>query len=519
MNALVYILSRSFKNTLKGLIRKPAALIAYIIIAFFFIAPAIFGGSDHQPVTAGMSKDVVKSIITGYSVFLLVISLISSLNGASFFRMADVNLLFTAPLKAGYILVYGFIKQLGASIMVMLFLALQYPNWKRSFGFNDGAGWILIASYMLLITISSLVGMLLYAFVSKKPARISWTRKIIYVFVIAFIMPIVINTITTGDLLNSIVAWLSNDNLKFIPIIGWFREILMGVYVGFNREIVLYLFLILLISIVAFICLYQMDTGFYENVLFGTELKEKAFQASREGKKAQSSTLRKYRKVKANFTMEGSLAIFQKQILEKRKKGLLLLPTRTIIMVTGAIIAALSIPANSMELMLGILAVAAYLMLIMNMAAAWESDLSYHYIYLIPASAFKKMLSATLSDVINIFIEGVLIFGAVGLILRVGPPIVLSVIAAYIALGVVFIYSDLVVRRMFGKIHGNVLRIFFRVFLLMIIALFAVVPAVIIFIAADSYALALLVSALINIILALLFMWIGVGLFKSPEVS
>ena len=32
MNALVYILYRSFINTVKGLVRKPAALIAYIIV-------------------------------------------------------------------------------------------------------------------------------------------------------------------------------------------------------------------------------------------------------------------------------------------------------------------------------------------------------------------------------------------------------------------------------------------------------------------------------------------------------
>jgi hypothetical protein len=42
MSALVYILSRSFKNIIKGLIRKPAALIAYVIIAGFILLTVRF---------------------------------------------------------------------------------------------------------------------------------------------------------------------------------------------------------------------------------------------------------------------------------------------------------------------------------------------------------------------------------------------------------------------------------------------------------------------------------------------
>ena len=519
MSALVYILSRSFKNIIKGLIRKPAALIAYVIIAGFILLPSIFSKSVQEPVTAGMSMDAARSIFMGYTVFLLLVSTTASLSGASFFRMADVNLLFTAPLKAGYILIYGYIKQLATNLAIMLFLALQYPNWKRTFGFIDGAGWILMLAYFLLITITSFLGMLLYAYVSKKPGRRSGARMIISGLIVVFLMPIIVNIFITGDVLKSIVAWLSNDYLKFVPIIGWFREILMGVFLGLNMEISIYILLTLLTSFIAFIFIYKMDTGFYENVLSGTELKEKMLEASRKGKTVKAGSGRRYRKVTVRFTVEGSLAIFQKQILEKRKRGFWLLPLRTILMTLGAVLASLSIPADSMELMLGILSIAAYLMLIMNVAAAWESEISYHYVYLIPEKPFSKMLAATLAGVINMFVEGLLIFGLVGIILRIYPLITISVIAAYAALGIVFVYSDLVVRRLFGKIHGNVLRIFFRIFLLFTISVIAVVPAVLTYLFTESYALAFLASTLINMILTLLFMWVGTGLFRSPELS
>ncbi|NLJ65984.1 MAG: hypothetical protein GX340_01575, partial [Clostridiales bacterium] len=225
-----------------------------------------------------------------------------------------------------------------------------------------------------------------------------------------------------------------------------------------------------------------------------------------------------YRKVDAKFTLEGSLAIFQKQILEKRKKGVFLLPTRTIVLAVGAAIAALAIPGDGTELMLGILGSSAYAMLILTMATAWESDISYHYIYLIPATPFMKMLASTLTGVIYTLIEGILVFGIIGVILRAPLSLTLSAILAYTAIGTVFLYSDLVVRRMFGKIHANVLRIFFRIFLLVVIIAIAVTPAVIISLTTGNYALGLCTSAAVNIVLILLFMWIGTGLFVSPEL-
>ena len=128
------------------------------------------------------------------------------------------------------------------------------------------------------------------------------------------------------------------------------------------------------------------------------------------------------------------------------------------------------------------------------------------------------MLASTLTGVIYTLIEGILVFGIIGVILRAPLSLTLSAILAYTAIGTVFLYSDLVVRRMFGKIHANFLRIFFRIFLLFVIIAIAVTPAVIISLTTGNYALGLCTSAAVNIVLILLFMWIGTGLFVSPEL-
>jgi hypothetical protein len=52
----------------------------------------------------------------------------------------------------------------------------------------------------------------------------------------------------------------------------------------------------------------------------------------------------------------------------------------------------------------------------------------------------------------------------------------------------------------------------------MVIIFIAVTPAVMISMATGNYALGLCTSAAVNVVLILLFMWIGTGLFKAPEL-
>lgn len=519
MSALVYILYRSFVNTVKSFAKKPAVVIAYVVFACLLLLPAMLHRSEQAEPAVQVSMDAAKAVFMGYVVFLFVLILVSSLGGASFFRMADVNLLFTAPINPGYILIYGFVKQLAVNLGVMVFLALQYPNWKRTFGFIDGAGWILMFSYILLITVTPLLGMILYSNVAGKPERTRMVQRLIYGFCIAFVLPIAFNLYRTGDILNSVVGWLSNDYLKFIPLVGWFREMFAGVFTGITPEVLLYIIFTLGVVFVLLVSLYRTDPNYYEHVLTATERKEDMMRSMREGKSSALNVPRKFRKVKGSFNVEGSLAVFERQILEKKRKGYWLISGKTIILVICGIIAAMAVPANTMELVLGIYAVSVYVMLIFAMVGVWESCLSSHHIYMIPVPPMSKMFAVTLPDLISNTIEGALLFGIVGVMLRVPLGTIVSIIVAYATMSAVLTYSELVGRRLFGKVYGVVLRIFLRIVLLMIIVLFVVVPTAVVITSTGSYLLGFGTISLVNIVLVLLFMWIGVGLFVSPELA
>ena len=91
--------------------------------------------------------------------------------GSTYFRMADVNLVFTAPIEPRSILVYGFIKQIGG-IVVLLFLTFcQIPNLRNNFEFQPYGVWMILAAVVLFALAYPLISMLLYSWISKDNKR------------------------------------------------------------------------------------------------------------------------------------------------------------------------------------------------------------------------------------------------------------------------------------------------------------------------------------------------------------
>lgn len=519
MNALAYILVKSLLNVFKGLLKKPAALIAYIVMAVFFIGMFLLSGLQGKASSKHLEPDIVIAIYVAYVVFMLLLTLVASLaNGASFFRLADVNFLFTAPVKPGNILIYGFIRQLAINIGVMVFVSFQFPTWKNLFGLRNGAGSILAIAYILLLIVTSLASIALYSFVSRKPGRRKAVKAFLYCGTALFLAPVAIGAVRTGDLLQSAIAWLSSSNMKYIPLIGWLRQVLLGTLSGITPSVAINALLLLAFSAALLVYLYSLDTGFYEDALASSETKEQMVKAFREGKSgAVSLSGRKYRKVKFNFTMEGSRAILQKQMLMQRKSGVGFVGIKTVVLLVCALIATFVIKVEPGMLLMIFLGASVYVMMIFTMMESAMGEFSKHYIYMIPASPFSKMVYSTLPDVIKLIIEGILLLGVSGILKKCPLEMTAAAVAAYSSIGAVFIFSDLFIRRIFGKIHGKVLRLFFRIILVILVLILGITPAAVIIAIAGNYTLAFLASAGINGVIAFLFMLSGVGLFIHPE--
>ena len=98
MKALLYLLRKTIQNALKELVKKPVALIPSLVIAGLLIFSATM--TSGEPAGEVRNLNAYAAIVNGVFLLIFCTSLLQGLKqGMALFSMADVNLLFTAPVN------------------------------------------------------------------------------------------------------------------------------------------------------------------------------------------------------------------------------------------------------------------------------------------------------------------------------------------------------------------------------------------------------------------------------------
>ena len=152
MRLIFYYMTRAVKNQIKKLCRTWVAvflLVCFGIGILFGLGAAGLASlfeeetpdseyvevlpddavEDAFTLTDEQKNGVIELAVGGIALFVLAFSIaLADKNGGSIFLMADVNLLFPAPMKPQSVLLFRLIMQAGASIAATGYLLLQIPN-------------------------------------------------------------------------------------------------------------------------------------------------------------------------------------------------------------------------------------------------------------------------------------------------------------------------------------------------------------------------------------------------------
>ena len=168
-SALVYLLLTRLKAQFKEMVRKPARLI-YLVLVIALFAITLLGGGE----AGGAARDARELPALAGAVYgLMFVILVSAgfKNGASMFTLSDVNLLFPAPIRPRAVLYYGLFRQLGASLLLGLFLLFQY-GWLHSlYGVGVGILILIVVLYGVSVFLAQVVAMAAYSLTSMSPRR------------------------------------------------------------------------------------------------------------------------------------------------------------------------------------------------------------------------------------------------------------------------------------------------------------------------------------------------------------
>lgn len=521
MKPLLYILAKSFKNTLKELKHKPLILILYIVIFLAIIGMIVITFVMPAQTVSKGSIEMFKAIILAALMMVLYTSLIKSAeSGASFFRMSDVNLVFTSPLNPKKVLIYGFMNQLVIGLIFTVFVSFQIPNLKNNFPIHNEGLAIIYVSIIILLALLQLAGVLIYSVASRNITVRIWFKRALNIALGIVLAGLAVKTLEMKDVLKAAVAYLSSPVFDYIPILGWFRVVLSTAVTGINSEFYLCSLLILLSFAVMSFILYKVNTDYYEDVLAATEKKETLISAKREGKNLTNLQNTKLRKVSRGYTSKGVRTIFSRQILEYRKTGIFFVNKNTLVLCVFGILSKYLFPGTSIRTTLYF---TIYILFFFAVQGKWAQEVSKPYIYLIPGNSMTKVFYATLSDNLKNVIDGILLFSIAGVVFGSDIVTILLSTVAYTTFGAVYVYTDVVSRRFLGAVHSQVLAIFIKLFVTLFIIAPGLVGSVILDVMAKGDLLmnyyALLTIIVYNLVACGILALLGKGIFETLELK
>lgn len=515
-NALVYLLLTRLKAQLRELVRKPARLI-YLVLVVALFAIVLLGGGEG----GGAARDARElPALAGAFCGLMFVVLVGAgfKNGASMFTLADVNLLFPAPIRARAALYYGLFRQMGASLLLGLFLLFQY-GWLHSlYGIGVGALILIVVLYGVSVFLAQVVAMAAYSLTSMSPRRRALGEGLVYGVLGAFLLAVLARAALApgGMSLASLVDAADSPLFRLMPVAGWTAAILSGALTGDYVMLIAYAALTaaFLAAVVALIT--RCDPDYYEDVLRTAEVSHSAITAQKEGRVAESAPANvKVGKVGLGRGW-GASAFYYKHRVEQRRSRRFVLSPLSLVFAAIVIIFAFFMRENGA---LPVFIMAVYMQMFSEALSRFGRELTKPYIYCAPESSFAKLLAALRQSVMNGLLESLVVFVPSGLILGLDAWTIAALVLARWSFTLVYNADTVAEMRLFGGVSSKALTMLFYLLLMLLIALPGMAAAIAL--AALGYAEALCYAALalLNAPMALLALFLCRDMLSCAELN
>ena len=515
-SALVYLLMTRLKAQLKELVRKPARIVYLVLVVALFAVALLGGGGD-----GGAARDARElPALAGAFYGLMFVILVGAgfKNGASMFTLADVNLIFPAPIRARAALYYGLFRQFGASLLLGLFLLFQY-GWLHSlYGVGVGVLILIVALYGVSVLLAQVVAMAAYSLTSMSPRRRTLAKGLVYGVLGAFAAAVVARAaLAPGGLtLASLVDAADSPLFHLMPVAGWTAAILSGAMTGDLAMLGAYAALTAAFLAAVVVLIARYDHDYYEDVLRTAEISHSAITAQKEGRVADSAPANvKVGKVGLGGGWGASAVYFKHRLEDRRARRYLLSPTS---LVFAAIVIGFAFFMRENGA-LPVFLMAVYMQMFAEALSRFGRELTKPYIYLIPESSFAKLLAALRQSVAGGLAESVVVFVPAGLILGLDAGMIAALVFARWSFTLVYNADTVAEMRLFGGVSSKFLTMVFYLLLMLLIALPGMAAAIAL--GALGYAEALCYAALglLNIPMSLLALFLCRDMLQCAELN
>lgn len=518
MKALPYLVFTTLKNRIISFFKKPANWIVSLLMAAMLSLVIFAGGQGENKVFRPIGE--LYAIVSALYIVLFAISAYKGVNrGTTLFTLADIHLLFPAPLKPQKILLYGLVKQMGNSLMIGFFLLFQYAWIHQQYGVPITFLLVVLVGYGFTLFLGQLTAMTMYGMThsneKKRKAAKAILLSLCALAALYVLLPVFANT----------SAWmqvgseqLSRLPMLLFPVGGWLRALVTGIWEAKAAQIVWSLGAILLWTAAGIVLLGREQTDFYEDVLKATETLHQTIAMKREGK--MQEVLPENIKVGKTGLNKGfgASVFYYKHRLESRRARRFLLDTISMIMLFVSLAFAFIMRGEGL---LPGFAFATYMQLFTVSSGRWVKELSRPYIYMMPETSFRKLIHCLRESILGFAAEALLLMIPMGLILKAAPLEIAFMVMARISFSLLFVAGNLLLEKLFSGMKMKTLLVMFYFLVMIILILPGAVLSIVLysinmlFLSANITVLAVLTLA--NIVIAPLIFFLCRNILNNPE--
>lgn len=218
-------------------------------------------------------EEFVELIVGGIILVVFVFQAIGAdKNGSRIFLPADVNLLFSSPMKPQSVLLFRLMTQLGTSILASIYLLFQLPNLVLNLGLSIWVALAMIATWCLTIVIGKLLQILLYIVCSTHMKLKNHLRNGIYAFLLVLAGAFLLYWKTSGDhYLIAATGFFNSSVSRFVPLWGWLKGFCMFAIEGNIVGLLVSFAAIVVGGVLLTYIIWHIKADFYEDAMAKSE--------------------------------------------------------------------------------------------------------------------------------------------------------------------------------------------------------------------------------------------------------
>ena len=390
------------------------------------------------------TRNAVIELITGGVVLVVLVFavFIADKAGSSIFLMADVNLLFSAPMRPQSVLLFRLIMQAGTSIVATLYMLFQLPNLILNLGLGVSAAFVMLGAWFLLLVYSKLTSVLVYTVATSHPAFKKRLRLLLYAVLaaIAGSFYLYYTRRGDGDLFGAARGFFNGPYSRYIPVWGWLKGMVLASAEGQPLFSLAYAGALLVGAVVMVLLIRSIKADFYEEAMARSEEMAAMLAAKQQQKGVNQRKKDRSDKLQRDGFHRGAGAnvYFYKGIYNRFRFAHLHFFTKTCetYLFIGAVAAALILfLIKDISLFPLVPVVMAGFAFFRSLGNPVEEDVKQETFFLVPESAHKKVFFSFLACIANSAMDILPGYLLAAILLRANPAAALVWFLLIVTLG------------------------------------------------------------------------------------